>query len=141
MNDLFDGDIIKDFRREGYISKKPSFFFDMDINSHSKLTMGNVSMFFNEIKQQIDSSGVNFKTKINVNQIKSNGGSQEYEYIGEINIYTNLDDIKQKFPYKTKRQNSKDNAMKMCYLYTLMILKQYKYLDCHLKFCKNKVNQ
>ena len=93
-------------------------FFDMDINSHSKLTMGNVSMFFNEIKQQIDSSGVNFKTKINANEIKSNGGPQEYDYIGEINIYTNLDDIKQKFPYKTKRQNLQ------------------KYTDMSVQFCK-----
>ena len=139
MNDLFEGDIIKDFRKEGYISKKPDFLHYMDTKSHSKITMGNVSMFFNEIKQQIESCGVIFKTKIDIKKVKNYGASQEYDFIGIINIDTNLNDIKKKFPYKTEKQNSKENAMKMCYLYTLMNLKTLKYLDCHLKFCKNKV--
>ena len=139
MNDLFEGDIIKDFRKEGYISKKPDFLHYMDTKSHSKITMGNVSMFFNEIKQQIESCGVIFKTKIDIKKVKNYGASQEYEFIGIIYIDTNLNDIKKKFPYKTGKEKNKENAMKMCYLYTLMNLKTLKYLDCHLKFCKNKV--
>ena len=139
MNDLFDGEILKDFRKKGYIYKKPDFFYDMDIKSHSKITMGNVSMFFNEIKQQIDCSGVNFKTKIEIKPIKNYGGSQEYEYIGIIYLDTDLEDIQKNFPYKTAKQNTKENATKMCHFFTLMNLKKYKYLDCHLKFYKNKV--
>ena len=139
MNDLFDGNIIKDFRRVEYISKKPDFLHYLDIKSHSKITMGNVSMFFNEIKQQIESCGIIFKTKIDIKKVKNYGGSQEYDFIGIINLETNLYDIKKEFPYKTDQQSSKDNATKMCQLFTLMNLKNLKYLDCHLKFCKNKV--
>ena len=138
MNDLFEGDIIKDFRREGYIYQKPDFFYEMDINSHSKITMGNVTIFFNELKQQIESSGIVFRTKLDIKQVKSFKGSQEYEYIGNINIETNLKDIQKRFPYITERQKNKENAMKLCQLFVLMRLKEYKYLDCHLKFCKNK---
>ena len=138
MNDLFEVDIIKDFRREGYIYQKPDIFYEMDIDSHSKITMGNVTMFFNELKQQIESSGIVFRTKLDIKQVKSFKGSQEYEYIGNINIETNLKDIQKRFPYITERQKNKENAMKLCQLFVLMRLKEYKYLDCHLKFCKNK---
>ena len=138
MNDLFEGDIIKDFRREGYIYKKPDFFYEMDSKSHSKITMGNVSIFFNELKQQIESSGIIFKTKLDIKQVKSFKGSQEYEYIGSISIETNLQDIENELQFITNKQKSKENAMKSCQLYVLLKLKKYKYLDCHLKFCKNK---
>ena len=137
MKGLFDNDIIKDFRRKGYIYKKPDFFFEMDHNSHSKITMGNVSMFFNEIKQQIESSGVIFKTKIEIKDVKTNRGNQEYEYIAKIYLATNLKFPKNLFPYTAQKQNTKDNATKMCHLFVLMNLKKYKYLDCHLKFCNH----
>ena len=139
MNDLFDGDIIKDFKREGYISQKPTFIFDMDINSHSKITMGNVTTFFNEIKQQIESLKINFKTKLDTQQIRCRSGAQEFEYIGKIYLETELQDLLDKFPYTSKPQNTKENAMKWCQFYTLMALKKNQYLDSHLKFCKSKV--
>ena len=135
MNDSFGDEIVKDFRRKDYIYKKPNFFFDLDKTSHSKITMGNVSMFFNEIIQQIESSGVRFKTKIDIENIKSNKGIQEYEYRGKVYLSTNLVDLQEKFPYTTEKQNTKENAKKMCYLYVIMNLKHFKYLDCHLKFC------
>ena len=97
--------------------------------------MGNVSMFFNEIIQQIESSGVKFKTKIDIENIKSNKGIQEYEYRGKVYLSTDLVDLQEKFPYTTEKQNTKENAKKMCYLYVIMNLKHFKYLDCHLKFC------
>ena len=140
INDLFRAKITQDFRREGYIYQKPAFFFDMDFNSHSKITMGNVTMFFNEIKQQIESNGVKFKTKLDIKQVKSVKGSQEYLYYGIIYIETDLKDIMDSkfFPHKSEIKNSKDNAIKMCHYFVLKTLKNYKYLDCHLKFCKNK---
>ena len=100
--------------------------------------MGNVSMFFNELKQQIESSGIIFRTKIDIKQVRSFKGSQEYEFIGTINIETNLKDIQNEFPFETDKEKNKDNANKNCQFHVLKILKQYKYLDCHLKFCKNK---
>ena len=139
INDLFNGKISQDFRREGYIYRKPTFFFEMDYNSHSKITMGNVTMFFNEIKQQIESNGVKFKTKLEMKQVKSKKGNQEFEYYGIINIETDLKDIMKLFPYTSKIKNTKDNATKDCHFHVLNILKKYKYLDCHLKFFKNKV--
>ena len=138
MNDLFDGNFLKDFRRKNYIYEKPDFFYDMDINSHSKITWGNVTMFFNEIKQQIESCGVTFTTKINLKKVKSYSGVPEYEFIGEISIKTNLNDVNKYFPYSTGKEKSKDNATKICHFYTLNVLKKLKYLDCHLKFCRNK---
>ena len=139
MNDLFEGNIIRDFRREGYIYKKPDFFYEIDPETHSKITLGNVTIFFNELKQQIEASGILFKSKLNIQQIKSFKNSQEYEYIGIINIETNLKDIQGEFPYESKKQKNKESATKECHFRVLMILKKYKYLDCHLKFCKNKV--
>ena len=133
IKDLFEGDIIKDFRREGYIYKKPNFVFEMDTISHSKITMGNVTIFFNELKQQIEASGINFKTQL---VIKNNKDSQEF--IGYISLETDLKDIQKEFPYETKKLKNKENATKECHFYVLLKLKQYKYLDCHLKFCKNK---
>ena len=139
MNELFGKDIVKDFRTQGYIDRKPDIFYDMDIKSHSKITMGNVTMFFNEIKQQIESMKVNFKTRIEVKNERCNSGSQEYEFTATIYLETDLKDLLSEFPYQSKPQNTKDNAMKMCHLYTLMRLKKYRYLDSHLKFCKLKV--
>ena len=99
--------------------------------------MGNVSVFFNELKQQIESCGVIFKTKIEIKDVKTNRGNQEYEYIATINLSTNLKFPKNLFPYTAPKQSTKDNAIKMCHLHVLMTLKKYKYLDCHLKFCNH----
>jgi endoribonuclease Dicer len=137
MKGLFDDGIIKDFRRPDYIYNKPTFFYYIDENSHSKITMGNVSMFFNEIKQQIEANGSFFKTKIDIRETKTNKGSQEYEYSATINVSTNLKKIQKLFPYTSPKKNTKDDANKMCFLYTLMNLKKYNYLDCHLKFCNS----
>ena len=103
--------------------------------------MGNVIIFFNEIGQQIESNGVYFKTNIEIKKVKSRKGTQEYEFIGIINVETELQDIHKKFPYKTAPQNSKDNSSKFCHLYTLFSLKNLKYLDCYLKFWKNKIKE
>ena len=136
MKDLFGGDIIKDFRREDYIREKPPFLYDMDLNTHSKITMDNVTIFFNEIKQQIISMGIYFETKEEEREIKSLAEKQEYEYICKIYIKTDLKDLEKDFPYTSPQQFTKDNAIKCCYFYTLKALKKYKYLDSHLKLCK-----
>ena len=135
MNDLFDGKIIQDFRRENYINKKPPFFFEFNPDSHSKITLGNVTIFFNEIKQQIESMKINFKTKIDLKKNKCQSGVQEFEFIGKIYLETDLSELSNDFPYTSKPQTTKDDAMKWCHFYTLIKLKKYKYLDSHLKFC------
>ena len=134
MYDSFGGNIVKDFRRKDYIYKKPDFFFELDKTSHSKITMGNVSMLFNEIIQQIETSGILFKTTIDIKDIKSKKGIQEYEFKGTVYLSTDLLNLQEKFPYTTESLNTKENARKMCYLYVIMNLKYFKYLDSHLKF-------
>jgi endoribonuclease Dicer len=137
MKELFNGNIVNDFRSKDYISKKPDFIYDMDTKTHSKITWGNVSIFFNEIKQQIESKGVIFQTKIELQKVKSLKGNPEFVYKGIINLSTNLKNLQDKFPYQTKFQNDKDSATKMCQLYLLNVLKKSNYLDSHLKFIKN----
>jgi hypothetical protein len=137
MKELFNGNIVNDFRSKDYISKKPDFIYDMDTKTHSKITWGNVSIFFNEIKQQIESKGVIFQTNIVLQKVKSLKGNPEFVYKGIINLSTNLKNLQDKFPYQTKFQNDKDSATKMCQLYLLNVLKKSNYLDSHLKFIKN----
>jgi len=137
MKELFNGNIVNDFRSKGYISKKPDFIYDMDTTTHSKITWGNVSIFFNEIKQQIESSkGITFQTNIELQKVKSLKGNPEYVYKGIIKLSTNLKNLEDKFPYQTELKNDKDSATKVCQLYLLNVLKKLKYLDSHLKFVK-----
>ena len=136
MKELFNGNIVNDFRSKNYISKKPDFIYDMDIKTHSKITWGNVSIFFNEIKQQIESKRITFQTNIELQKFKSLKGNPEYVYKGIINLSTNLKDIQDKFPYQSDFQNDKDSATKKCQLYLLKMLKKLNYLDSHLKFTK-----
>ena len=136
MKELFNGNIVNDFRSKGYISKKPDFIYDMDTTTHSKITWGNVSIFFNEIKQQIESKGITFQTNIELQKVKSLKGNPEFVYKGIINLSTNLKNLGDKFPYQTKLQNDKDSATKICQFYLLKVLKKSKYLDSHLKFIK-----
>ena len=42
----------------------------MDTTTHSKITWGNVSIFFNEIKQQIESKGITFQTNNKLQKVK-----------------------------------------------------------------------
>ena len=136
MKELFKYDIKRDFRRNNFISFKPPIFYHFDIVTHSKLTMGNVNIFFNEIKQQIETSGVKFNVKINVESIKN---SNLPKYIGKLNLNTDLEGLQKYSNYTTNEMNSKDEANKMCLFYLLMALKGLKYLDHHLKFCKDRI--
>ena len=135
MKELFEGEIFKDFRTKDFIKRKPDFLFEFYLISHAKITMGNVSIFYNEIKQQIDSKGVKFKPIIVINKVRSNKKTQEFDFIGIIKVETDLPNINKEFPKSSDRQNSKEIATKICQLYALLSLKKYKYLDSHLKFC------
>ena len=104
MTNLFLYNIKRDFRRPNYIQKKENFFSYEDPVTHSKVTFGNVGMFFNEIQQQIKSSGKKFNTSISIQKVKCKNGLQEFEYIGEIQLSTNLEGVQEKFPYTTKKQ-------------------------------------
>jgi len=134
MKQLFHNKIVNDFRSKDYISKKPNFIYDMDTKTHSKITWGNVSMFFNEIKQQIESKGIIFQTNIELQKVKSLKGNPEYVYKGLVKLTTNLKNIQDKFPYQTDLQNDKDSATRKCQFYVLRMLKKLNYLDSHLKF-------
>ena len=137
INELFKDDIVKDFRRENYIAEKEDFLYIFNDSSHSKLTMGNVIIFFNEITQQIKMNGIQFDVNTKITKIKSNNKISEYEYNANVSLKTDLKDIQENFPSELGDFNSKDNALKMCYLYVLDVLKNNNYLDKHLKFiCK-----
>ena len=137
MKELFNNDIKKDFRRMNYIKEKKDFIFRFNPKTHSKLTPGNVSIFFNEIRQQIESCGYKFSPKIYVADIKN---TTPQKFIGKIDVITDLK-WKVKESYKTNLCNSKDDATKMCYLWVLISLIEQKYLDDHLKFCKDKLKK
>ena len=86
MNELFKDDIVKDFRRENYIFNKEDFKFHFDSRSHSKITMGNVSVFFNEIIQQIKANKIEFEVEPRITKIKSYNKISEFEYNGTVNL-------------------------------------------------------
>lgn len=134
MNELFKNDIVKDLRRKNYIMAKEDFIYIFDEQTHSKLTMGNITIFYNEITQQIKISGIKFDVNPKITKIKSNNKMSEFEYNAKVSLKTDLNDIQKNFPRELGNFNSKDNAVKMCYFYVLDVLKNNKYLDHHLKF-------
>ena len=104
MKKLFKDDIKRDFRRNNYILYKNDFAYYFNEKTHSKLTLGNVSIFYNEIKQAIDSCNIEFKAKINVESIPN---SNPQKFRGIINISTNLKNLKNKFSKINDLCNSK----------------------------------
>jgi ERCC4-related helicase len=136
MRELFNGDIKKDFRRNNYIYNKKEFDCYFDPDTHSKLTLGNVSIFYNDIKQQIDLCEVKFIPKINIENVKNVIPSK---FIGKISLNTDLKKLKNGLSYKTNMCSSKDEAIKKCQFWLLIGLIQTGYLDKHLKFCKEKI--
>ena len=134
MNELFSDDILKDFRRPNFISKIEDFYYDLDAQSQAKITLGNTSILYNEIIQQIKNYKIKFDVKIIINKVKSSGKITEFEYNGNITMSTDLDDIQKYFPFNSKNFNSKEMATKVCYFYILTSLKSSNYLDHHLKF-------
>ena len=138
VNELFEGNIMKDFRRLNYIFTKEDFKYIFDKRSHSKLTMGNISVFYNEIIQQIKACKIKFDCDILIKQVKSNNSISEYEYNGTVKLLTDLQINKEKFPKTFRNNNNKDSAQKLCYFYVLNVLKEYNYLNQHLKFMKER---
>ena len=138
MNELFKDDIIQDFRKPNFIKDKeiPKYIFDR--TSHSKLTMGNIAIFYNEIVQQIKSSGKKFEINISTKRIESLNQENEFQYDGTVSLSTDLKYIGKKFPKTIKNLNSKDIAIRMCYFYMFYILKKFNFLDHHLKYCEKK---
>jgi len=138
INDFFKDDIVRDFRKDNYIEQKEKINALFNDETHSKITLDNAPKIFNEFKQQIISKRINFVIKENCKPVKSNKKVPEYEYIGEIDVETDLNDIKKEFPYQTKRKNTKKEAKASYQLYFLYILEKLKYLDNNLKIIRNK---
>ena len=138
MNELFNNDILKDFRRPNFISKIEKFLYIFDYETHAKITLGNISVLYNEIIQQIKNCKIKFDVKNKINKVKSNGKITEFEFNGCVSLSTDLKDILKDFPYNLGNFNSKDEATKMCNFYVLNVLKSNNYLDHHLKFHSDK---
>jgi len=138
MNELFNDDILKDFRRQNFISKMEDFLYVFDPDSHAKITLGNISILYNEIIQQIKNSKIKFDVTTKINKVKSTGKITEFEFNGIVSLSTDLKDIQKEFPYNLGNFNSKDVATKTCYFYVLNVLKSNNYLDHHLKFHRDQ---
>ena len=136
MNELFKDDIVKDFRTNNFISKKEEIKCIFESQSHAKLTFGNVTIFYNEIVQQIKTSKIKFEVNSQITKAKSIGGVPEFVFRVKISIDTNLNDIVGSFPCELGDYNSKDDAQKCCYFYVLDVLNNNNYLDKHFKFHK-----
>ena len=137
MRELFDNGIKKDFRRQNFIlGKKDLIYYNFNEQTHAKLTLNNASVFYNEIKQQMDNCNVKFSVDIKVNGIPN----YEQKFIGKMKIETNLPNFNRK-KYETDICTSKDEAKKMCQYQALVNLIESNYLDEHLKFCKGKVKK
>ena len=135
MNELFKGNIMKDFRRVNFISKKEEIKFIFDQRSHAKLTLGNVTIFYNEIVQQIKAKRIKFDVNPKITKVKSHDDkSPEFVFHANISIQTDLKGISKYFPFELGSYNKKDEAQKWCYFYVLDVLKKNNYLDQHLKF-------
>jgi excinuclease UvrABC helicase subunit UvrB len=93
MNELFSDDILKDFRRPNFISKIEDFYYILDDQSQAKITLGNASILYNEIIQQIKNYKIKFDVKTIINKVKSTGKITEFEYKGYISVTTDLEDI------------------------------------------------
>ena len=134
MRGLFDNGIKKDFRRQNFLNgKKDLIYYNFIEKTHAKLTLNNASVFYNEIKQQMDNCNIKFFVDIKVNGIPN----CEQKFIGKMKIETNLENFKTK-KYETDICSSKDEAKKMCQYQALAYLIESNYLDEHLKFCKGK---
>ena len=134
MKELFNNEIKKNFRRDNYINEKDIFRCCFIENTHAKLTPKNATVFFNEIKQQMDNYKILFALDIKINAV----GYSNQKFIGKFEIKTNLKDFEIKGPKETDICNSKDEAKKMCHYFVLINLIENKYLDEHLKFSKEK---
>ena len=135
MKELFNDEIKKNFRRDNYIDKMDIFQCCFIEKTHAKLTSKNATVFFNEIKQQMDNYKIKFTLDIKINSV----GNQKF--IGTFKIITDLKDFVIKTKKETNICNSKDEAKKMCHYLVLINLIENKYLDEHLKFCKEKMKK
>ena len=130
MNELFKGNIMKDFRRVNFISKKEEIKFIFDQRSHAKLTLGNVTIFYNEIVQQIKAKRIKFDVNPKITKVKSHDDkSPEFVFHANISIQTDLKGISKYFPFELGSYNKKDEAQKWCYFYVLDVLKKNNYRD------------
>ena len=144
MREYFKDDICHDFRKKNFIKLKPEIKPNIFNNkTHAKLSLGNATQFFNEIKQQIYNNHFTLNYEIIINKEKSKLEDKliEYEFIGHLKIKeTNLNIIKTKKDreYKTKRMITKTAAERDCHFHLLTLLNEGKYLDEHYKFIKRE---
>ena len=144
MREYFKDNICHDFRKKNFIKLKPEIVPNIfNKKTHAKLSLGNATQFFNEIKQQIYNNHFILNYEIVLKKEKSTLEDKliEFEYIGYLEIKdTNLNIIKTKKEkkYKTKRMITKVGAERDCHFHLLTLLYQGNYLDEHFKFIKNE---
>ena len=150
MKEFFGNNIVKDFRSDFFIQKKESIGENIVVEkTQAKLTLGNCTEFFNEIKQQILNNNYIFEYEINIKQEKAkNKNNGEYEYIGYLSIIkTDLKIVKNSYHkdgkkrkynkgycFISERKQTKTMAEKLCHFYIIKQLYNEGYLDEHFKF-------
>ena len=137
MRKFFNNCIVQDFKRNNFLSDKKDFLYKFDVKSHAKITLGNATEFLNEIKQQILGKNIKFNLEIEIKRVLSEKKEVEFEFQGVIILDTDLERIKPCFskgPWVSEKFRSKDKAEKFCNFYVIILLKEAKYLDEHIKF-------
>ena len=147
MREFFKDDICHDFRKKNFIKSKPEIKPNIfNKKTHAKLSLGNSTEFFNEVKQQINNNNyiLNYEIKINKEKSKSKDKLFEFEYIGVLKIKeTDLNIIKNEKDkeYKTERMTTKISVERDCHFHLLSLLNEGNYLDEHFKFNKKKKSE
>lgn len=147
MREFFKDDICHDFRKKNFIKSKPEIKPNIfNKKTHAKLSLGNSTEFFNEVRQQINNNNyiLNYEIKINKEKSKSKDKLFEFEYIGVLKIKeTDLNILKNEKDkeYKTERMTTKISVERDCHFHLLSLLNEGNYLDEHFKFNKKKKSE
>ena len=89
MREFFNDNISHDFRRNNFIKLKPEINPNIfNKKTHAKLSLGNATEFFNEIKQQISNNHyiLNYEIIIKKEKSKLKDKLIEFEFIGILKI-------------------------------------------------------
>ena len=124
---------VKDFRREGFVSKKKFDEFYYVPQTQAKLTLRNVIPIYNDITQQLTNKGLGVKVNKKcseeiVNKIKC--FKYEMEFKGGVVGYNSKYD---EFKISSKLYNDKQSGENECLLKFIENLHKLNYLDDNFK--------
>ena len=134
MQRLFGNEeYVKDFRREGFVSKKKFDEFYYVPQTQAKLTLRNVIPIYNDITQQLNNKGLSVKvnkkcSEAIVNKIKC--FKYDIEFKGGVVGYNSKCDV---FNISSKLYNDKQSGENECLLRFVEHLHKLNYLDDNFK--------